>query len=318
MENYQPPWVFRYHHFATIYPALFRQVKGIRYHRERLFTPDDDFLDLDWSRTGSKKLVIALHGLEGSAESQYIKGIVRIFNDHHWDTVAMNFRGCSGEPNWQRRTYHSGETIDLDFVLKTISDRQKYEEIVLVGFSLGGNVVLKYGGEKGKSLSPLVKKLIGVSVPIELESCSYKIQHWNNFVYIRRFMHSLKLKFKLRQHLYPDLDADKIMQARSFSDFDEYFTAPVHGFSGAKDYWSRSSSRQFLPNIAVPTLIINARDDSFLSELAFPFEEAEQYPHLHLLTPRFGGHVGFTQKHPNGYYWTEEQVLAFVTEDGLI
>jgi predicted alpha/beta-fold hydrolase len=317
MENYRPPLALRHHHFATLYPYLFRRVEGVRYQRRRVFTPDDDFLDLDWSYTGGEKLVIALHGLEGSSESQYIKGLVRIFNAHHWDVAAMNFRGCSGELNRNRRTYHSGETGDLDFVINNIVARQTYKEIALVGFSLGGNVVLKYGGEKGPSLSPLIKKIVGISVPLDLESCSHKIEGPGNYLYMKNFLISLKQKFRQRESLYPDLDRDRILRARGFSDFDEYFTAPVHGFSSAKDYWSQSSSRQFLPHITIPTLIINARNDSFLSELAFPFEEVKHYPNLHLLAPRFGGHVGFTQRHPRGYYWAEERALAFVTENGF-
>lgn len=310
-EDYRPALLFKSHYIATIYPSLFRQIGGVEYQRERLFTPDADFLDLDWSRTGSNRLVVALHGLEGSSQSQYIKGIVRIFNDHRWDAVALNFRSCSGELNWQRRMYHSGETTDLDFVLNTILDRHQYETIVLVGFSLGGNVALKYGGEKGAALSPVVKKIVGVSVPMELASCSVKIERRANFFYINRFMNDLKQKFRRKQHLYPDIDAERIYRARGFSDFDDAFTAPVHGFSSAEDYWKRSSSRQFLSHIAVPTLIINARDDSFLSEKAYPYEEVSANPHLQLLTPRFGGHVGFHQRHPRGYYWTEERIIAF-------
>lgn len=313
-DQYQPSFLFRHHHIATVYPSLFRRVREVVFNRERLITPDDDFLDLDWSKTGSQKLVLALHGLEGSSGSQYIRGITRIFNDHHWDVVALNFRSCSGEPNRQRQMYHSGETTDLDFVLKTIIGRKNYEQVALVGFSLGGNVALKYAGEQAKALAPEVKKVVGVSVPMELQSCSYKIENRRNYVYIKNFMNSLKAKFRLKAHLYPDLDADKIYQARGFSDFDEFFTAPVHGFSGAEDYWSRASSRQYLPRIAVPTLIISALDDSFLSEQAFPFEEVDQNEYLHLLAPRFGGHVGFAQRHPKGYYWTEERILAFVAD----
>lgn len=312
MDNYCPPLPFRYHHIATVYPALFRQVKAISYQRERLITPDDDFIDLDWSRTGGRKLVLTLHGLEGSSESQYIKGIVRIFNDHQWDVVAMNFRSCSGEINRRRRMYHSGETSDLDFVLRNILNRNNYDEIVLVGFSLGGNVALKFAGEQGQDIAPRIKKVVGVSVPMELHSCSLKIEQASNFVYIQRFMNNLKRKFKLKQHLYPDIDPKKIFQARGFSDFDEHFTAPVHGFDSAIDYWSRASSRPLLPNIVVPALIINAKDDSFLSDLAYPYEEVEQNPLLNLLAPRFGGHVGFHQRHPKGYYWTEERILEFV------
>lgn len=313
MDNYRPPLPFRFHHIATVYPSLFRRVKKVRYQRERLLTPDDDFLDLDWSRTGSRKLVLSLHGLEGSSHSQYIKGITRIFNDHHWDVAALNFRSCSGEVNRQRRMYHSGETSDLDFVLKTLLARETYEEIALVGFSLGGNVALKYAGEQGAGISPIVKKVVGVSVPMELRTCSIQIEQRSNFVYIKRFMNDLKQKFKLKQHLYPDIDPQKIFNARGFSDFDEFFTAPVHGFSGAEDYWMQASSRPFLLQIRVPTLIINALDDSFLSDQAYPYEEVEQSSYLHLLVPRYGGHVGFHQRHPKGYYWTEERICEFVT-----
>jgi hypothetical protein len=312
IENYQPPLLFRYHHVATVYPSLFRKVKAVRYTRERLTTPDDDFLDLDWSRVGSDKLVVALHGLEGSSQSHYIKGIVRIFNDHQWDVVALNFRSCSGELNRRRRMYHSGETDDLGFVLNELISRNYYRDIVPVGFSLGGNVALKYAGEQGLAISPVIKKVVGVSVPMELASCSLAIERRSNYVYIKTFMNSLKRKFKAKQKIYPDIDARRIFQARGFSDFDDAFTAPVHGFESAQDYWAKASSRQFLPRIAVPALIINARDDSFLSDQAYPYEEVRRNPHLHLLTPRFGGHVGFHQKHPRGYYWTEEQILSFV------
>ena len=128
-------------------------------------------------------------------------------------------------------------------------------------------------------------------------------------------MNELKRKFKAKQHLYPDLEAHKIFNARGFSDFDEHFTAPIRGFRGAEDYWSQASSRPFLPNIAVPTLIINAKNDPFLSELAYPYEEVKQNPYLQLLSPQFGGHVGFHQRHPRGYYWTEERIWEFLGTD---
>lgn len=311
-QKYLPPLLFRHHHVATVYPSLFRKVKDVHYERERLTTPDDDFLDLDWSRVGSDQLVIGLHGLEGSSQGQYIKGLVRIFNDHQWDVAALNFRSCSGEPNRRRRMYHSGETEDIGFVVDTILARGRYREIVLVGFSLGGNVALKYAGEKGENISPLITKVVGVSVPMELASCSLAIESRGNYVYIKRFMNELQRKFRLKESLYPDIDPQRIYRARGFSDFDEFFTAPVHGFSGAKDYWAKASSRPFLPRITVPALIINARDDSFLSEQAYPYEEVRECENLHLLTPQFGGHVGFYQKHPRGYSWAEERILSFV------
>lgn len=311
-KEYKPPLVFKYHHFSTIYPSLFRKVDNSNNQRERITTPDNDFLDLDWSKVGGEKIVITLHGLEGSSDSQYIKGMNRIFNQHGWDAITLNFRGCSGEMNLLRRGYHSGETTDLDFVINTILDRYNYEELVLIGFSLGGNVVLKYAGEKGKNIHPKIKKAVGVSAPVDLAGCSAEIEKSHNYIYLRRFLRSLKEKFKQKRNLYPDLDAEKILSSKTFGDFDGNFTAPVHGFESAQDYWQKCSSRNFFENLAIPTLLLNAKDDSFLSESCYPFEAAKKSDFLHLIASKYGGHVGFPQSHPKGFYWSEECVLDFV------
>ncbi|MEM6965392.1 MAG: alpha/beta fold hydrolase [Bacteroidota bacterium] len=310
--SYQPHFIFKYHHFSTIYPALFRNVQGLNFQRERITTPDQDFLDLDWSRRGGTRLLIALHGLEGSSESRYMQGIAKAFNSMNWDAVAMNFRGCSGEHNLQKKVYHSGATDDLDFVINTILQKYTYEEIVIVGYSLGGNLVLKYAGDSRENLNPKIKKIIGVSVPTDLEGSSMEIQKWKNFIYHNRFLKSLKAKFKDRQHLYPELRAKRIFNAKTFEEFDDAFTAPVHGFESARDYWRKCSCNQVLDNIAVPTLIINAKDDSFLSESSYPIDIARDHQYVHLMIPKYGGHVGFPQTHPQGLYWTEERILDFV------
>lgn len=316
-KEYNPSFIFKYHHFSTIYPSLFRQVKEVKYQRERITTPDNDFLDLDWSRVGGNKIIVTLHGLEGSSDSQYILGMNRIFNHNNWDAVTLNFRGCSGEVNLLRRGYHSGETSDLDFVIKTIFEKYDYEEMVLIGFSLGGNVVLKYAGEKGEMINPKIKKAIGVSAPVDLAGCSAEIEKRHNYVYLRRFLKSLKEKFRLKQHLYSDLDAERILSSKTFGEFDGNFTAPVHGFASANDYWERCSSRNFFNNLSIPTLLVNAKDDSFLSDSCYPIDAAKSSNYLHLLTPKYGGHVGFPQSHSKGFYWSEEQVFDFVN-GGLI
>jgi len=309
---YQPSFLFKFRHFSTIYPSLMRKVEDVQFNRQRIITPDNDFFDVDWAKVNSKKLVIALHGLEGSSESTYIKGLTKVLNQDGWDVAAMNFRGCSGDPNIQRRTYHSGETEDLNFLMESILQQSNYEEINLVGFSLGGNVALKYSGEKSSQLDTRIKKVIGISVPIDLMGCSIEISKWHNYIYLNRFLASLKYKFKLKQSQYPDLDANAIFKSKTFTDFDEAFTAPVHGFLNAKEYWEKSASINFLPKINIPTLLISAQDDSFLSETCYPYDLAEELPHLHLLAPQFGGHVGFPQTHPKGVYWTEERILDFL------
>ncbi len=314
-EKYNPPFIFKNHYFATIYPSLFRKIK-VNYQRERWDTPDGDFLDLDWLKKSSQKLLITIHGLEGSSDSNYIKGMVKIFNDNEFDAVAINLRGCSGEPNLGRINYHSGQTSDLDFVVKTILKQYNYKEIIIVGFSLGGNIVLKYGGELGDQIPVEVKKIVGISVPTDLTESVAVINRRQNFIYLRRFLISLKDKFKAKKHLYPDLDATKILGAKDFTDFDGAFTAPVHGFESAEDYWYRSSSIFFLDNIKIPTLILSALDDSFLSETSYPYAHVERNPNLFLLTPKHGGHVGFFQFNSQGYYWSEERVMEFVMQEG--
>lgn len=310
-KNYKPSFFFKNHYCSTIFPSLFRKI-DIQYERQRWDTPDGDFLDLDWSKKGNQKLLITIHGLEGSSDSNYIKGMVKIFNDNHFDAVAINLRGCSGEHNIGRTNYHSGQTSDLDFVINKILKQYNYKELVIVGFSLGGNIVLKYGGEKGNQIPAEVKKIVGVSVPTDLTGSVKVINRKRNFIYLNRFLISLKEKFKAKQDLYPDLDAERILNAKDFNDFDDAFTAPVHGFKSAQDYWHRCSSILVLDNIKIPTLILSALDDSFLSPTSYPYAHAERNPNLFLLTPKYGGHVGFPQSNKQGYYWSDEMVMEFV------
>ena len=310
-QTYNPPLFFKQKHLNTIYPALFRRVK-IKYQRERLELSDGDFIDLDWSAVGRKKMVLMLHGLEGSSESNYIKGMIRVFNQNGYDGAVMNFRGCSGEPNRLLRTYHSGETEDVETVLQIILSKKKYQEIILVGFSLGGNVALKYIGERGNKIDNRIKYGIGISVPCDLAASGREIKKPHNSIYLNRFLSSLKAKAKTKQAFADQIDLNKIMQSKDFDDFDNAFTAPVHGFKDAEDYWAKCSSKQFLNQITIPTLLINAKDDSFLSDTSYPYEEADTNRNFHFIAPKYGGHCGFTQFNSEGVYWSEEQAIDFV------
>ena len=312
-NTYQPNFLFKQRHLNTIYPSIFRRTK-VNYKRERCELPDGDFIDLDWSKVESKKMVMLLHGLEGSSDSSYIKGMIRIFNENGWDGAAMNFRGCSGEPNRLLRTYHSGVTEDLESVLQIIFQNHDYEKIVLAGFSLGGNVVLKYIGEKGIAIDERIKHGIGISVPCDLKGCCLEIHKSHNYIYLNRFLVSLKEKTKTKKAFANQIDIPKVLASKDFYEFDNYFTAPVFGFKDAEDYWEKSSSKQFLNNIAIPSLLISARDDSFLSESCYPFEEAESNPNFYLSAPNYGGHVGFAQLNRAGNYWTDEQAIQFVEQ----
>lgn len=312
-SNFRSPFLLSNCHVQTMYAGLFRKPPAVEYTRERWTTPDDDFLDLDFSRIGSEKLVVVLHGLEGSADRPYIRGVVKIMNDNGWDGVGLNFRGCSGESNLLPRAYHSGETEDLGFVLDTLISTGKYQEIAIVGFSLGGNVVLKYVGENGSAIDPCIKKAVGVSVPIHLASSSDEISSWNNRPYLLRFLKTLKAKTFAKKDILPDyIDLEAVKSAKDFVDFDGAATAPIHGFSSALDYYTRSSSKQFLDQIQIPTLLLNAKDDSFLSDLCYPLELAKNHPYFHLEIPAHGGHVGFVSFQSNGYYWSETRIRDFL------
>lgn len=311
-SDYDSPSFIYGGHFQTIYPTLFRPTPKINYQRERVSTPDGDFLDLDWSRVGAKRLMIALHGLEGSTESKYMGGIVQAFNREDWDGLGLNFRGCSGEPNLLPRAYHSGETGDLDFVINHALRAGGYTEIVLVGFSLGGNVTLKYLGEKGNEIRPEIKAAAAISVPCDLAACSIHLERRDNWIYMQRFMRRLKQKVYEKQSILP---ADmKVEGMTNFFQFDTAVTARLHGFKDADDYYAQCSSRQFIQGIRTPTLLIMAENDPFLAPVCYPYEEAKASDWLYLETPESGGHVGFAQFGKKGEYWHETRVRSFVNE----
>jgi predicted alpha/beta-fold hydrolase len=316
-STYRARGIFRNAHINTIYPALFRQVEGVHYERERVETPDGDFLDLDWSARGAERLLLLLHGLEGNSQRHYVRGMARYFNQQGWDALALNFRGCSGEPNRRLRSYHIGETSDLGLVVRHVLSLGRYRALVLVGFSLGGNVALKYLGEQPAAVPPEVKAAVAFSVPCEVVSANAEIDKWQNWPYRQRFMKSLNAKIVQKARLFPGQLSLPAAPPRDFKGFDGMFTAPIHGFGSAEDYWRRNSSLQFLPAIERPALLVNARDDTFLSPACYPVGLAEKQRHLYLETPRWGGHVGFVSQVEATAYWPEKRAYEFVEAIGL-
>lgn len=312
MEYTAPRFLFNAH-LETIYPSLIRRVKIQPYRRERIATPDDDFLDLDWIEGGSRKLMIISHGLEGSSTRPYVKGIARAGFMNGFDVLAWNFRGCGGEMNRQLRFYHSGATDDLEIVIRHVIDLGKYDEIALCGFSLGGNLTLKYLGER--EVRPLIKGCVVFSVPVHLISSCAKISQPSNWIYANRFLKSLKKKVLMKHALFPELDISVLPQIKTIQTFDDRYTAPLHGFENAADYYEKNSSLYFLKNITVPTLIINAQNDPFLSERCFPEEELRNHPAVRLEVPLRGGHVGFAQFIKGGLYWSEERAIQFLLRE---
>ncbi|MBO0321184.1 alpha/beta fold hydrolase [Muricauda sp. CAU 1633] len=316
-SNYNPPLFFKNGHLATIYCGLFRKVNGIVQKRERLSLFDGDFLDLDWSDSivPSNKLVILLHGLEGDGQRPYITGSAKLFNQNGYNACAVNYRGCSGETNKRYRSYHSGVTEDLKEVIDHILKTKDYSEIYIKGFSLGGNLVLKYLGEE-ETVPKEIRGAVAVSAPCNLHSSCQQLLTFKNILYAIRFKGNLIDKLRQKQVLFPELITDSdIKKIKTLKDFDDIYTSRAHNFKDALDYYTQCSSLQFLPNIEVPSLIINAQDDSFLGSECYPFSEVEQNPNLYLETPKYGGHVGFWGK--NNITYTERRALDFFNELGF-
>ncbi len=314
-STYKPSFFLRNGFISTVYSGLVRNVSNVVQHRERITLSDGDFLDLDWSYTNQKtsKLSIILHGLEGDAQRPYMLGAAKVFNNHDIDAVCINFRGCSGEDNLKFRSYHSGETRDLHDVIAHVLNSKKYSEIYLNGFSLGGNVVLKYLGE-GNVVPIEIKAAVAISVPCFLEGSAKELHTFKNKPYAIRFLRHLLQRLRLKQPHFPDkISKQEISTIKTLKDFDDIYTAKAHGFKDALDYYDKSSCLQFLPNIKIPTLIINALNDSFLSPECYPIEEAESNSNLYLEMPKYGGHVGFYSF--NNVYYNEQRALEFLLEE---
>jgi predicted alpha/beta-fold hydrolase len=309
--TYHAPAVLFHPHLETIYPSLFRTVSLPPYTRERITTPDDDFLDLDWLTNQSNKLVIISHGLEGNSQRSYIKGMAKHFFATGFDALAWNYRGCSEEMNKQKRFYHSGATDDLDVVVQHALSKA-YDELVLVGFSLGGNLTLKYLGEHPRE--PRIIKSIVFSVPMDLHTSCQKISHPSNWMYSDRFLKSLKKKVLDKATQRDDIDVEPLSLIKTLQDFDDQYTSLLHGYRDAVDYYTQCSALRFVENIKIPTLIVNAHNDPFLSPACYPVHLLKNHACVKLEIPTRGGHVGFTQFGKKGLFWSEERALHFATQ----
>ena len=258
----------------TIVPALSRKVPRVTTRKERLELDDGDFLDLEWCEEGRSRVAILSHGLEATAGASYIQSMAGALVRAGWDVLAWNYRGCSGEMNRLLRFYHSGASDDLARVVDHVLAVHPAESVDLVGFSLGGNMTLKYLGELGEAVPERIGRAAAFSVPCDLACSSRTLGNFvNRTFYMRRFINSLAGKIQAKQPMFPeDLSLDGIGELRTFKDFDDRYTAPLHGFRDAEDYWARSSSRQFLSRITVPSLLVQAANDPFLGPGCYPRE----------------------------------------------
>jgi predicted alpha/beta-fold hydrolase len=289
-----------------------RRLPQVRLRRERLELPDGDFLDLDWLKGGDPHgpLVVVLHGLEGSSGSQYARGLLAAIAQRGWRAVVMHFRGCSGEPNRLARSYHSGETGDLAHVLAELRARAPRAPLGVVGYSLGGNVLLKWLGE---SAATTVSAAVAVSVPFDLACAAERLERGLSRLYQRELVRRLQGSVRRKRARFALPLAVELATLRTFRAFDEHVTAPLHGFRGADHYYAVASSRQYLRGIRVPTLLLHAADDPFMTAQAVPrAEELSATTTLELSA--HGGHVGFVGgAWPwRASYWLERRIPAFL------
>ncbi len=314
---YRPPFPFTSGHLQTIYPTFYRRTPPANPIRERLETPDGDFIDIDWhySHTNPcRGLTVVSHGLEGHSRKKYPLGMAHCLSSHGWDVICLNFRCCSGEPNRLPRFYHSGVTDDLHLVL-CHGLRRGYERAALVGFSMGGNQTLKYLGENPSLVPAEVTAAVVFSVPCRLGDAVLVMDKLSNRPYMHYFMKGLREKIREKAARFPDLiDLDGLDQMITFAPFDNKYTAPLHGFKDADDYYQRCSSATVIGSIEVPALLVQAQDDPFLPASCYPIDEAEKSESFFLEITDFGGHVGFMGGWSAPHYWSELRALAFIEE----
>jgi predicted alpha/beta-fold hydrolase len=320
---YVAPFWLRNPHLHTLYAACLAPCPRVTFRRTRWNSPDGDFIDLDWldRAQGTQRaeaasptpLLVLFHGLEGSSRSHYARTLMHATYERGWRGVVVHFRGCSGEPNRTARAYHSGDSDEIDWILRRL--RTMHEgAMAAVGVSLGANVLLKWLGERGQAARSLLSAACAISAPVDLVAAGNALERGFNRVYTWNFLRTLKRKSAQKLRCYPGLlEAEAVRRARSLRAFDDCVTAPLHGFADALDYWTRASSKPWLRHIALPTLVLNARDDPFLPAHALP-AAGDVSAYVTLEQPRHGGHGAFVGgRFPGSLDWLPQRVAAFVS-----
>ena len=312
IADFKPSWWLRSAHLQTLWPVFFKKKHRLDLLVEQVELDDGDFIDLYWSQKDSDKTVLVLHGLEGSLDSHYANGIIYQLEQSGYKPVFMCFRGCSGRVNRLARAYHSGETGDLAAIVEHIKNKTDHYPYAVIGFSLGANVLLKWLGETGET-NP-VKKAVAVSVPFKLHDAAERLQHGLSKVYREYLLRSLRTTYIKKFKLIESPLHVEVKDLKSFWDYDDKVTAPLHGFDGAQDYYDRCSCRQFLKAIQTPTRIIHSYDDPFMFHATMPGDD-ELNDCIDLLATRYGGHVGFVSgSHPFATYsWCELKITEFLS-----
>lgn len=317
-DPYVPPKWLPGGNAQTIYPFLMREKPLYVYRRVRWELDDGDFVDVDWlDGNRDAPLVVIFHGLEGGSNSHYIISIKNILQQYGWHSVVIHFRGCSGEPSRLARAYHAGDSAEIDWMIQRIVQENRQnntgeQPVYAIGVSLGGNALLKWLGEQGEHAKQWLTGVAAVSVPLDLAAAGAALDSGFNQVYTQHFLSTLKQKVFEKLKTYPDLcNAKALAQCRTIYNFDNIVTAPLHGFKDTDDYWRKSSSKQWLPFIQVPTLVINARNDPFMPASVLP-EKADVSAAVTREFPEEGGHAGFIQSpFPGRMDWLPKTIISF-------
>lgn len=311
MAPFKPGWLSN-PHLQTLYGSLFAPRPKVGYRRERWETPDGDFVDVDFvDGPDDAPWVHLYHGLEGSSNSPYAHHLMDAARRRGWRGSVFNFRGCSGEPNRKPRAYHSGDSGEADWSLRRLRERAGRAPLYAAGVSLGGNVLLKWLGERGPEARVIVRRAAAISAPVDLMAAGWALQTGFTSVYGQHFLGTLRKSSLAKLERFPGLfDGEAARRARTLREFDDVVTAPVHGFAGVDDYYTRASSKPLLKSIEVPTLLLNARDDPFLPERYLPRPD-EVSPAVKIEFPLHGGHVGFVSGFPGRIDWLPQRLIHF-------
>ncbi|MEC5396625.1 hydrolase [Uliginosibacterium sp. H1] len=310
--SYQSPAWLNGPHFQTIWPLAIKGDMPVM-KRRRWDTPDGDFIDVDFlPRRESTPLVVLFHGLEGSSSSHYARALMRLLAMKGWNGAVVHFRGCSGEPNKLPRAYHSGDADEIDWVLRRLIRRYPEVPRHAVGVSLGGNALLCWLGTRRHKAAELISKAAAVSAPVDLTAAGHHLGLGFNKIYTRHFLRSMLRTARHKAGAFPGMfDVERALRSKTLQEFDDAYTAPLHGFSDVSDYWKRASSKQWLPYIALPTLVLNARNDPFLPVECLPGKR-DVSGSVMLEQPEHGGHVGFvTGSFPGKLDWLPQRLLNF-------
>jgi predicted alpha/beta-fold hydrolase len=315
LNDYRAPAWLPGGHLQTLYAAL-RPPPRPRLARERWETPDGDFVDVDFAGApGAARTVVLFHGLEGSSASHYARAMAARAAARGWRCALPHFRGCSGEPNRLPRAYHSGDSDEIDWILRRLRARARDadEGLYAVGVSLGGNALLKWLGERGAAAGAIVRRAVAVSAPLDLVAAGFTLDRGlNRELYARHFLRTMRRKALDKLLRFPGLyDARRVARARTLYEFDDLVTAPLHGFRGVRDYWTRASSAPWLAQVRVPTLVLNALNDPFLPPEALRAATRRAAPDVVLEFPATGGHAGF----PARGAWLAQRIDAFFSAE---